>query len=606
MRLRFLPFLPLVSLCCLAAGPSVQTNSPSEQGSIPVFKTQAHAVVVDVVVTNGDEAVTGLHKQDFQVLEDGKPMTVDFFEEHTAKTLPPGAASALVKMPPNVYTNVPPAPESDSVNVLLLDTLNTDQPDQAYVRQQMVNFLKTMQPGLRVAVFVLGSKLRMVQGFTTDSSVLRDAVNDKKNGVKMEADTSVTRSLQDKQDDIAEKGQLAVMQMGAEGLAALGAWQANFAGYQADQRVAMTLEALNYLGRYLAGVPGRKNLIWFSSSFPVTVFPSPTEKQSFSQIQQYSARLKETADLLTVSKVAVYPISAEGMMVTHLLESNLGGPTDLEGGDVKSSSSAVPPTRPVEFMTPYTNEHASRSDKIMAMEQLAADTGGKAFFNTNDLNAAMMHAIENGSHYYTLVYTPTNKKMDGSYRKIEVKTTTGKYNLSYRRGYNADETLTADAKPSADPLRALLLPGMPSSTQVLYGARVVPANPQPPAGATRAGENGKLAGPFTRYTVDFLIQTRDIQLSAVPNGDRNGRVQIELVAFDRDGKPLNWAVSTANLNLKPAIFDSIEKSGLRAHLELDIPASGASLATGVYDWNTGKAGALKIPINSVKPESAAK
>ena len=64
-----------------------------------------------------------------------------------------------------------------------------------------MNFLKTMQPGLRVAVFVLGSKLRMVQGFTTDSSALRDAVNDKKNGVKTEADTSVTRSLQDKFDD---------------------------------------------------------------------------------------------------------------------------------------------------------------------------------------------------------------------------------------------------------------------------------------------------------------------------------------------------------------------------------------------------------------------
>jgi VWFA-related protein len=76
----------------------------------------------------------------------------------------------------------------------------------------------------------------------------------------------------------------------------------------------------------------------------------------------------------------------------------------------------------------------------MAMEQLAADTGGKAFFNTNDLNAAMMHAIENGSHYYTLVYTPTNKKMAGAYRKIEVKTTVGKYNLSYRRGYNADDS----------------------------------------------------------------------------------------------------------------------------------------------------------------------
>src|ERR1700753_946488 len=88
MRLRLLPCLSLVSLCCLAALPSQQTNSPSEQ--IPVFRTRSHAVGVDVVVTGGDKAVTGLHTQDFQVFEDGKPVTVDFFEEHTAKTFPPG------------------------------------------------------------------------------------------------------------------------------------------------------------------------------------------------------------------------------------------------------------------------------------------------------------------------------------------------------------------------------------------------------------------------------------------------------------------------------------------------------------------------------------
>jgi VWFA-related protein len=567
-------------------------------------------VVVDVVVTNGDQAVTGLHKQDFQVLEDGKPVTVDFFEEHTAKTVPPGAVPPLVKMPPNVYTNVPPAPESDSVNVLLLDTLNTDRPDQAYVHQQMINFLKTMQPGLRVAVFVLGSKLRMVQGFTTDSSVLRDAVNDKKNGVKMEADTSVTRSQQDKQDDIEDMARLADMQMGAAGLEALASLHQGFTGYQADQRVAMTLEALNYLGRYLAAVPGRKNLIWFASSFPVTVFPSPKEKQSFGQIREYSAALKETADLLTVSKVAVYPIGAEGMIVSHVCEPTSvilpNGCFDLEGGEVSSRSGPASSGRPTDFMTPFTNENAARADKIMAMEQLAADTGGKAFYNTNDLNAAMMHAMENGAHYYTLVYTPTNKKMDGSYRRIEVKTTAGKYNLAYRRGYNADDTLTADTKLDADPLHALLMRGMPSSTQVLYGIRVASANPQPAAGTGHAGENVKLAGPLTRYMIDFLIQSKDLQLSTDTNGNRHGRVEIELVAYDRDGKALNWTGSTANLNLKPASFDSIEKSGLRAHVEIDLPKGDAWLATGVYDWNTSKAGTLEIPLNSFKSESAAK
>jgi len=599
MRLRFLWLLPPVAVCCLAAGPHVQTTAPVDQGPVPVFKAHSHAVVVDVVVTKGDDAVTGLHKQDFQVLEDGKPVTVDFFEEHTAKTLPPGTVPALAKMPPNVYTNVPPAPESDSVNVLMLDTLNTDRQDQAYVHRQMVNFLKTMQPGLRVAVFVLGSKLRMVQGFTTDSSVLRDAINDKKNGLRMEADTSVTRSLQDKFDDIEDKGRLADMQMGVAGFEALSNLQQGFAGYQADQRFAMTLEAFDSLSRYLAGVPGRKNLIWFSSSFPVTILLSPKDKQNIGQVRQISAALRETEDLLTVSKVAVYPIGAEGMMVNHgsdgVIQSN--GAVDVEGGEVNSRSGAVVSHRPSDFMTPFANENAARSDKIMAMEQLAADTGGKAFYNTNDLNAAMMHAIENGAHYYTLVYTPTNKKMDGSYRRIEVKTTAGKYNLAYRRGYNADDTQTADAKSSADPLHALLIRGMPSATQVLYGVRVLAVTPQPAPDAKREGKNAKLTGPTTRYSIDFMVRWSDVALETAADGTHRGKIQASLLAYDRDSNAVNWTGVTQGMALKPEIFAAIQKSGVPMHLEIDLPSSAAYLETGVYDWSSGKAGTLEVPVS---------
>jgi hypothetical protein len=200
------------------------------------------------------------------------------------------------------------------------------------------------------------------------------------------------------------------------------------------------------------------------------------------------------------------------------------GPVDVEGGEVKSRSGPVPSQRQSDFMTSYANENAARSDKIMAMEQLAADTGGKAFYNANDLNAAMMHAMEDGAHYYTLVYTPTNKKMDGSYRRIEVKTSAGKYNLAYRRGYNADDMEKMgksaasnglnsanisgghpDGRADPTPLRQLMTRGMPSSTQILYGVRVLPATPQPEPTAKRAGYNPKLPSPTIRYTADFLI-----------------------------------------------------------------------------------------------------
>ena len=245
---------------------------------------------------------------------------------------------------------------------------------------------------------------------------------------------------------------------------------------------------------------------------------------------------------------------------------------------------------------------SARADKISAMEDLAADTGGKAYFNTNDLNAAMQHAIADGAHYYTISYTPTNKKMDGSYRRIEVKIPSAKYRLSYRRGYNADNQNVTDTKPETNPIHALMMRGMPSSTQILYGARVLPADPQPAPNSPRAGKNSKLTGPTTRYTVDFMIRWTDVKLSPGPDGSHTGKIHVELLAYDRDGNALNWTGATEAMSLKPDIFAAIEHSGVPAHLEIDVPTGiDVYLATGAFDWETGKAGTLEIPLaNSSK------
>ena len=570
------------------------------QPQTPVYQTHARDVVVDVVVTrSGDEPVTGLRAQDFKVLEEGKPQNIDYFEEHTAKTLPAGALKPLPPMPRGVYTNVPPAPESDSVNVLLLDALNTDQQDQSYVRQNILKFLKNMPPGTRVAIFTLTSRLRMVQGFTSDSTELVAALNDPKFGTTITKPPE-SRTLQDKQDDAEDIRRMLLLTGGrmTTGIQVIIDFQQQLAGIKAGERVGMTLEALQYLARSLAGVPGRKNLIWFSSSFPVAIFPRIGQSQRPNQmntadLHDYGKAIRETADMLTLSKVAVYPVGAEGLMMEHVMDAQGPGPTDLEGGTLAGGS------RQAGKMTPYVNEYSARSDKIMAMEQLAADTGGKAYFNTNDLNGAMQRAIADGSHYYTLVYSPTNKKMDGSYRRIEIKIPDGKYRLSYRHGYNADDLPPSDTKAQLNPLQPLMRRGMPGSTQVLYGVRVLPSDPQPAANAPRAGKNAQLTGPVKRYSVDFMIRWTDIKLDAAAEGKHTGKLQVELLARDREGNALNWAGGTQNMNLTPDLYLAIQRSGLPAHFEIDVPADkDVFLSTGVYDWQTGKAGTLEIPFVS--------
>jgi hypothetical protein len=238
------------------------------------------------------------------------------------------------------------------------------------------------------------------------------------------------------------------------------------------------------------------------------------------------------------------------------------------------------------------------------MNQLATDTGGKAAYNTNDIDTAIDRSISDGNQYYTLVYSPENKKMDGHYRKIEVKVVDSKVKLSYRHGYNANENgvLAPDSKKDTDPLRLELVRGLPSSTQILFAARVAPATPQPAPGGKIAGRNASLSGPTTRYAIDMFIRWNDVVLTAEADGTHQGKVEVGLIAWDMKGKSVNWAEGTEQMALKPDVYASIQKSGIPAHMEVDLPNTDLYLRLGVVDETTGKAGSLEIPLH---PESAA-
>ena len=602
----------LVSLIFVTAvGLQSQTAHPppervgANQSQMPVIHANTRSVVVDIVVTKGqDEPVLALKKQDFELLEDGKPQAIDFFEEHTTPLTGADKRVPIAPMPPHVYTNVPAAPPVDSVNILLLDTLNTPRYDQAFVRQQILNYLRTSKPDARIAIFVLGSRLSLIQGFTDDPTVLRAALNDKQAGFHTDkADVSRSR-----EDDQADKDEIATRaaNLGGQGrstagIEALTRSQADYVEYEADQRAVMSLDALQSLGRYLAGIPGRKNLIWFASQYPIYFFPHTGEKQPLNYHREFTTEIKHTADLLTLSKVAVYPMDAEGMMNDH--------PMDAEHNREQAGVGAG-------LLQNIMEGAGQRSTTISAMEQIASDTGGQAIFNNNDLNTAINHVIHNGAHYYTIVYTPASKQMDGQFRHIQIKLNQGKYKLAYRRGYYADDeksqpgsaqsstesTLTAQAnsqpapKTLADPLRPLMDRGMPSSTQILYGVRVLPAAQQPEPTTKPAGLNLKVVQPTTRYVADFLIDWKKVQLQPDANGKYIGEIRVELIAYDHDGKPLNWISQTMGMMFDAANYAAIQKSGIPAHLELDLPRTDIYLATGIFDLEANRAGTLEIPL----------
>jgi VWFA-related protein len=574
-RIRlFLLFL--LSLC--AAVLQGQIAAPEGAQAASLVKAGVQAVAVDVVVTRGgNEPVTALGQKDFEVLEDGKAQAIGFFEEHTAA---PGApAAAAPALPPHVFSNQPAAPASDSVNVLLLDSLNTPEAEQANVHKQTIEFIQKIQPGTPVAIFTLNTKLRLLAGFTTDIGQLKAALGRK------DAATGTSTVSRTRDDDLRDREEVAILQA-MVGNADAGLQAASqsaqrslggFANDQGSQRTLLTLTALEQLARSLAAVPGRKNLIWFASSFPMAVFPAVKEQRTGKAGQELVGKVHETANLLTASKVAVYPVDAEGIHVDHSADADSGGSS--QGDDMGAAAA---------------QDLATRTANMAAMEQLATDTGGEAFYSSNNLSQTVAQAMENGAHYYTLVYTPPSRQLDGKFHRIEVKLREGKAKLAYRRGYYADDARAPQPNAPADPLAPLLGRGMTASTQIVYQVRVMASDQQPGQDAARAGANAKLSGPLTRYKVDFAIPAAAVALDPQRDGTRSGKIEVALVAYDGDGKPLNWSGQTLGLSLNAASWAQVRQGGIPAHLQIDLPANSAWLATGVYDLTAAKAGTMEI------------
>jgi VWFA-related protein len=584
---------------------SLFAQAPAGLPPQTTLKSTTHEVVVDVVVTGGKgDAVNGLRKEQFQVFEDGKPQAIDFFEVHGSRALPAGSLPTPPKMPPNVYSNVPPVPVDDAVNVLLLDSLNTPPQMIAYARKKILDYLNHVKPGTRMAIITLNGNLNFVQGFTTDAALLREvALKQTGSGISPSLVTKSQAGDEQRLESFLEtNGPAAPGAATADSLMSITAGVAaaftSYQNYKSANRTRMTLEAISDIARYLAAVPGRKNLIWFADDFPVVIFPKFDQRMEYEDNEVALRQVLKTADLLTAARVAVYPVYANGMMTDDIVSADNSGP---------GSAASIGGMATMSPMDLYNASNASRAAEIASMNQLATDTGGKAIYNTNDLDTAISRSVADGSQYYTLTYSPANKKMDGHYRKIEVKLADSKQKLSYRHGYNADEDSAPAPNPNkdADPLRQQLVHGMPNATQILFAARVVPVTPQPAPGGKIAGKNASLSGPATRYSIDFIIRWNDIALPEGADGKHRGNFEIGLIAWDAKGKSVNWDQGVQPLALEPDRYAAIQKSGIAEHMEIDLPNTDLYLKLGVVDGASGNAGTLEIPLHIAAANTAA-
>ena len=564
----------------------------------PTLKINARTVLVDVVVTDkAGRAVPNLNKDDFQVYEDGKPQGVTFFEPNFAPGSAADAGVAASPLPPGTFTNVPAVVPTDSVNILLMDALNTAEGDQSYVHKEMVQYLTTLPPQIRIAVFMLSEKLRIIQGFTQDPTVLQAAI--KKLAANPNTSALLATIASDNANNAATNMILETAAANGHGgvpdptlsdmASALQQFQGQEAGFEDNQRLLMTLDALQQIARYLAGVPGRKNLIWFGGVFPTCLPAMVNEGALTNGGCPYEEKFEKTIDMLADARVSIYPVDARGV-TTHTLYAAenpmlTGAPTNFQGVIQAQTAS-------------LNGDLTKNANNLNGMKEVAEATGGKPYFG-NDIKGALAADVENGSRYYSLAYTPSDHKEIGRQRTIEVKVPVGNYKLSYRRHYYEETPKSLAAEEAAaptDPLRPLMDRGMPNFTELRYKVKLTPEPAPTAAGATLAGDNPELKGTLTRYTVGFQLATDGLVLVTGPDGVKRGHIEVALVAYSQAGQPLNWEARQIGLAIKPEQVALAEKSGIPFHFDIDAPSGDVYLRTGVYDMATSHAGTLEIPL----------
>ena len=438
-------------------------------------------VLLDVVVTDGNgNPVTGLTEDDFRVFEDDKSQKVASFKEHK------GAPIVQDKRPPlDAEKHVHELPGGRNRRLHQCD------PDglAEYARSVDVDYVAPAGPqvpqdnsaGSTGGHFHLSSRLRMVQDFTTDSSKLLAVLNSlgtPQHSQLMQSDAELQSNQAESTNVTPTGNDMVDAAMDPRGLLA-----EESVGLTVE-RVETTLTAFQQLTNYLAGFPGRKNVMWVSGSFPIVLFPDASLPTPSRGQHAFMNDLEKTADLCTAAQIAIYPIAAEGLMTDPYFAAN-----------AHALSTVTTSPNPGQFSTRMYSRQNS-------MELLAKSTGGQAFYNTNGIKDVLDHVTNEGMHYYTLSYTPTNTKMDNRYRQTRVELAEAKYKLSYRRGYYATDTeIGAGVTNTRNPLLPLMNLGLPDMAQLVYNLSV---NPLTARGSARPGKMlTDFKGPMTHYASGF-------------------------------------------------------------------------------------------------------
>jgi len=562
------------------SAPSAPNGNPS---SVFVLRKNVRRVIVDVVVRDANnQPVRGLLAKDFSISEDDKGQHITSFEAHEFATPSISLPRNAPPLPSNVFVNVPGAPEHGPLYVILYDMVNMEMDDQAYAREQVMKFIRTLPEGARFAVYVHSDGLHFVQGFTEDRDLIYAALDPEK------PKAHVPRSF---------------------------LYSRNF---NRGDPVAM-VSVLTHIGEFLEGIPGKKNLIWMAGNFPVTLYAHEGDPRDLGD------DLRSELNALARAEVAVYPVSTRGVIVNPEGALNGAGPHTGVGA-------VVAPTPINSAVGPVTGD--SVSDDNMMQNDIATATGGRAFYSDNGVKEMLDAAVVDGGNYYSITYSPTNLNYDGSLRHIRVRLDQPGSHLAYRRSYFADDPdapkphkthspdedtpVEMEAKAQERPMFASLQHGAPLEHQLIFKVRIHPEGLPRFATAEETAKlmaqptfsHGKRRNPralpalqVQGYAIYYVVVASQIKIP------HDGAIPLEFaaVAYDSDGFITNAVVenvvddSSSNpfsgvQSAVPEDWEPSHQEVYRARQELDVPLNATSIRLAVRDTSTDRVGAMEIAL----------
>jgi len=398
MKSSFLPLFLSVTLNAQQVGQNTQSGAAT-----PTFTTGASLVVETVSVTGKDgKPVEGLTAKDFSITEDNAPQMIKIFEYQKLEEVPLKPASVAPRVENiKIYeklTTTQIAPETNGdlkyrerrLLAMYFDMTAMPPGDQLRALSAAEKFIRTqMTPSDLLAIMKYsGAGVDVLQDFTDDRDRLLSMLE--------------TLAVGEGQGNDENPNDSSSSDTGA----AFGQDDSEFNIFNTDRQLAALQTAAGMLGR----LNEKKALIYFASGLRLNGVDN-------------QAQLHATINAAIRAGVQMWPIDARGLTASAPMGDATRG---SQGGAAMYTGAGA--------MAMTANFQQSQ-DTLWAM---AADTGGKALLDNNDLTMGIVNAQKAMSSYYIIGYYTSNSTPDGKYRRIKI-TVNGDYKLDYRQGYFANK-----------------------------------------------------------------------------------------------------------------------------------------------------------------------